>query len=238
MSTERRDLRVAIATDAQVVQWQAVCISALAAVEGVKVVRWVVSPAEDAGRSLSSGGRSMRRADPVPDALTRLTPQIVSASTEHVDVLLDLSTAGVGVASIDATETWRFRYGRGQLDDVARAALIAYVETPGRSRVVLRREPGSARIIREGLLSWWRGDPRSTACCWTRPHGLPWWRWVRTDPAVPKHVPRQGEPGALPGPQPPEALVDANGRGAAVLRPKGRSHRTARPGGAGDTPAP
>ncbi|HEX7472388.1 MAG TPA: hypothetical protein VF323_04845 [Candidatus Limnocylindrales bacterium] len=152
---------MAVATDRTVLRWQAHCIEALAAVPGVAIERWV----RNAAAQGASGGRSGARGTiEVPDALRRLSP-VDGGSPEPaapvpegaVDVLLDLSGAGLASPVDWATETWHFGYGDTLARDPEQAARVDFIRHPGRSRVALIAEPGG-RIVRDGLLSWWRGE--------------------------------------------------------------------------------
>ena len=96
----------------------------------------------------------LRELDP-DDALDPTTSD--TPATGRVDVLLDLSADGVASPVPWASEVWRFRYGEGRSTDPVRALLVDYIRHPGRSRVFLVAEPGE-RIVREGWLSWWRGE--------------------------------------------------------------------------------
>jgi hypothetical protein len=156
-------LRVAIATDRSVLRWQARCIEALAAVPGVMIAGWV----RDSSASGSGGpipGSGALAPVEAPEALRRL-PTVDGASPgSHgpappgaVDVLLDLSSAGLPSPADWASEVWHYGYGDALGRDPQRAAVIDFVRHPGRTRVALIAEPG-ARIVREGLLSWWRGE--------------------------------------------------------------------------------
>ena len=159
-------LLVAVATDAPVVQWQARCIEALAGVPGVTLRRWIqVAPAQP--KTVGNGGGGMgslaRAVVPTPGVLLELDPEdgvdpvsAEAAAGGEVDVLLDLSAGGASPVTW-ATETWRFRYGPGRSMDPVRALLVDYIRHPGRSRVFLVAEPGE-RVVREGWLSWWRGE--------------------------------------------------------------------------------
>jgi hypothetical protein len=161
--TTPREIRVAVATEFPLVHWQARCIEALADVNGVVLERWIqVSPGRKRGRARSGSGAL--KVVVVPDVLSGLdvdgSPPGAGewrAIDGVVDILLDLSTRGVAQPVSWATEVWRFRYGEGLSADPRLAALVDYVRTPGRTRVALVSEP-SGEIIREGRLSWWRGE--------------------------------------------------------------------------------
>ena len=222
MSILRSELRVAIATDTPIVRWQARCVEALAVVPGVALERWVQLPERPS--RLKSGSRSRAlapvsvpvelvalAADPVRPAESTLPP----AGDPPVDVLLDLSTVGVKLPVPWATEVWRFRYGEALLQDVTRAALLAYVRSPGRTRVALVREPDGS-IIREGLLSWWRAeqvdrlllDPAGWPAAAAR---------ERTDPSREPDAP--ASIGADQSGPPVELRNDRRGRGETVPMP-------------------
>ena len=161
-SASEGTLRVAVATEFPLVHWQARCVEALAAVPGVALEHWLrVTPGRQ--RALGSGARALRVV-PIPEPLRHLGPDEAfpreSAQTEpdgEVDILLDLTGRGVVMPVPWAGEIWRFRYGDALSSDPARQALVDYVRTPGRTRVALISEPGGA-IVREGWLSWWRGE--------------------------------------------------------------------------------
>jgi hypothetical protein len=161
--TAPREIRFAVATEFPLVHWQARCIEALADVNGVVLERWIqVSPSRPRGRARSGSGAL--KVVIVPDVLSGLdldgSPSGSSdprATDGEVDILLDLSSRGVAQPVHWATEVWRFRYGEGLSVDPRLAALVDYVRTPGRTRVALVSEP-SGEIIREGRLSWWRGE--------------------------------------------------------------------------------
>lgn len=161
--TASREIRFAIATEFPLVHWQARCIEALADVDGVVLERWVqVSPGRPRGRRGSGSGAL--EVVVVPDALSSLgrdgsppQPPEQPAVEGMVDILLDLSSRGVDAPVDWATEVWRFRYGEGLSADPTRAVLVDYVRAPGRTRVALVTEP-SGEIVREGRLSWWRGE--------------------------------------------------------------------------------
>jgi hypothetical protein len=156
------DLRVAVATEVPLVRWQARCIESLAEVPGVTVERWVqVSPGRLHGGARSGSGAVA--IVPIPSVLRQLGPDAApqlsaqSALNGKVDILLDLTGRGVALPVPWASEVWRFRYGEAMSADPARAALIDFVRTPGRTRVALVVEP-SREVVREGWLSWWRGE--------------------------------------------------------------------------------
>ena len=156
------DLRVAVATEFPLVRWQARCIESLAEVPGVTVERWVqVSPGRLHGGARSGSGAVA--IVPIPSVLRQLGPDAApqlsaqSALNGKVDILLDLTGRGVALPVPWASEVWRFRYGEAMSADPARAALIDFVRTPGRTRVALVVEP-SREVVREGWLSWWRGE--------------------------------------------------------------------------------
>ncbi len=158
-----RSLRFAVATDIPLARWQALCIEGLADVAGVTLERWVRVQSK-AGPGAGSGGTAAMTAAPVPDVLRDLSPEngahgagAPATSGRQVDVLLDLSARGIPLPDTRATEVWRFRYGTAWSEDPARAALLDYIRNPGRTQVTLVAEPGD-RIIREGRLSWWRGE--------------------------------------------------------------------------------
>jgi hypothetical protein len=164
----RPDLRVAVATDVPIVHWQARCIEALADVPGVSLLRWIqVAPAQMpavGGRRAGSTGAAAMAAVPTPAVLRELDPEdgldptyAAAETSSRVDVLLDLSTGGVASSVPWATDVWRFRYGEGRSTDPVRALLLDYIRHPGRSRVFLIAQPGE-RVVREGWLSWWRGE--------------------------------------------------------------------------------
>jgi hypothetical protein len=76
-----------------------------------------------------------------------------------VDVLLDLTAAGVGEPGW-AAETWRFGYGPTHDRRAAGSALLSYVRGSRGTAVALVRE-GDGALLREGVLqtsSWWRGE--------------------------------------------------------------------------------
>ena len=164
-------LRIAVATDRPLAQWQARCVEALAAVPGVAIEDWlerpVVRPTDGDGRD--SGARSTV---PVPEPLRALRPSARSSTAEPidtapaapdapVDILLDLTSDGIALPVTWATEVWHFAYGRTLGRDPDRAALVGYVRSPGVIRVALVSEP-SGTIVREGWLqavSWWTGRP-------------------------------------------------------------------------------
>jgi hypothetical protein len=164
----RSVLRVAVATDVPIVHWQARCIEALADVPGVALACWMqVAPRETpaiGGRGVGETGAAAIAVVPTPAALRELDPEggvdpasADEAASSRVDVLLDLSAAGVASPVARATEVWRFRYGEARSIDPVRTLLLDYIRHPGRSRVFLMAEPGG-RIVREGWLSWWRGE--------------------------------------------------------------------------------
>lgn len=159
----RSTLRVAVATEVPLVRWQALCIEALSDVAGVSFERWFhVAP--ERGRRTGGGGADALAVVETPDALSDLAPgdgidgvSADSAFKGEVDILLDLSGRGVPSPVAWATEVWRFRYGEARSTDPVRAALLDYIRNPGRTRVFLLAQPGD-RVIREGWLSWWRGE--------------------------------------------------------------------------------
>jgi hypothetical protein len=164
----RSVLRVAVATDVPIVEWQARCIEALAGVPGVSLRRWIrVAPSQTpaiGGRGAGGTGAAAIAVVPMPAVLREVEPEDGLAATSadaaasgRVDVLLDLSSGGVASPVPWATDVWRFRYGEGRSTDPVRALLLDYIRHPGRSRVVLIAEPGE-RVVREGWLSWWRGE--------------------------------------------------------------------------------
>jgi hypothetical protein len=164
----RSALRVAVATDVPIVEWQARCIEALAGVPGVSLERWIqVAPAQPAAIGGGGTGASASAVVPTPAVLRELDPgngadPLSTAAADAgangaVDVLLDLSAGGGAFPVPWASEVWRFRYGDGRSTDPVRALLLDYIRHPGRSRVFLIAEPGG-RIVREGWLSWWRGE--------------------------------------------------------------------------------
>lgn len=164
----RSALRVAVATDVPLVQWQARCIEALAAVPGVSLERWIQvapaqSPAVGGGGAGGTGVASMAVV-PTPSVLRELDREdgldptsADAAAGGEVDVVLDLSAGGVASPVTWATEVWGFRYGEARSTDPVRALLLDYIRHPGRSRVFLVAEPGE-RVVRDGWLSWWRGE--------------------------------------------------------------------------------
>ena len=156
-------LRVAVATDASVLRWQARCIEALAAVPGVSIERWVRPPSTpDVTPAVGSGALGPVDA---PEALRGVAtddgrsagPAAGPGPAGAVDVLLDLTSAGLPSAADGAPEVWHYGYGDTFVRDPRRAAVIDFIRHPGRTRVALIAEPG-ARIVRDGLLSWWRGE--------------------------------------------------------------------------------
>jgi hypothetical protein len=159
-------LLVAVATDGAIVEWQARCIEALAAVPGVRFERWVRRPA---GHDQPPTGKDSGALTPtaIPDALTTIEPEDdpadppSSGHERHLDVLLDLTADGIAAPVAWASEVWRYGYGPTLSRDPARTALIDYVRGPGTTMVALVSEPSGA-IIREGRLqtvSWWTGRP-------------------------------------------------------------------------------
>src|SRR6478735_5623685 len=162
----RRSLHVAVATDRPFVRWQARCVEAIAAVPGVVIDRWLQASAvrrDDSGR-LDAGALMT---EDVPDILLALQERHAASAgvgasvpDQAVDILLDLTTDGI-TPSTPATEIWHYAYGRDLGRDPARAALIAYLRSPGVVRVALVSDPSGA-IVREGWLqavSWWTGKP-------------------------------------------------------------------------------
>ena len=152
-SGPRAGLRFAVATESSPAFWQARCVETLAAVPGVVIDRWIRVPARPAGGGTASGSRALAVVD-APEPL-RILEADDPGGASGVDVLLDLSTGGAPPASW-AAEVWRFRYGSRASDVAARAALVDYVMTPGRSRVAL--VGGDGAVLREGGLQWWRGE--------------------------------------------------------------------------------
>jgi hypothetical protein len=161
-------LRVAIASDRPLPQWQARCVESVAVVPGVTVVAWLEHARE---RAAGDGRRDAgaRTTVPAPDVLQALRPASATAADgpsddppqTSVDVLLDLTSDGVATPVPWATEVWHFAYGKDLARDPDRAALIGYVRSPGVIRVALVSEPTGA-IVREGWLqavSWWTGNP-------------------------------------------------------------------------------
>ena len=164
----RSVLRVGVATDVTIVEWQARCIEALAGVPSVSLRRWIqAAPAQSrpiGSRGAGGTGVAAIAVVPPPAVLRELDPEDGlgptskdTAASGRVDVLLDLSAGGVATPVPWATEVWRFRYGEGLSTDPVRALLLDYIQHPGRSRVVLIAGPGE-RVVREGWLSWWRGE--------------------------------------------------------------------------------
>ena len=183
-------LRVAVATDRQVVRWQARCVEALAAVPGVTLERWI--------QTSSAGRRRRAGADagaldpvPVPDVLCVLSTDdaatsnpTIAASSRRVDILLDLTSQGLASSMPGAAEVWRYGYGPALSRDPDRAALIEYVRGSGVTRVGLVSE-STGIIIREGWLqtvSWWTGAPLGRLLLdpvdWPATSAM-----IRTDPA-------------------------------------------------------
>lgn len=146
------ELLVAIATDGPILAWHSRTIAALAAVPTVRIVRWDrVVPGHASARGVAAAGA--RGVVPVPEVLRA----IGSVARVAVDVMLDLTTAGVGGLDDDTVETWYFGYGAAGSRDPVWTALLDYIRSPGTSRVALISEPGS-RILREGLLTWMRSE--------------------------------------------------------------------------------
>jgi hypothetical protein len=159
--TPPRLLRVAIATDDPLVGWQLRCAEALAEVEGLVLTHWMHTPRSVRRGSRAEDGPALARVA-VPDLLraieapSGLGSEGRDTQDDVIDVLVDLTAGGVPTGH-RAAETWRFRYGEEGLSDPVRAVLIDYLRTPGRSRVALVQEPGG-EPLREGRLSWWRGE--------------------------------------------------------------------------------
>ena len=156
-------LRIAVCTDETVLRWQARCIDELAAVPGVTIGGWIQNRPRP-GQDTIAPGPGPLDADEVPEALRRSDHEAGGPSGPggwttggDIDVLLDLSAAGPGGAAQQIPETWHFGYGDTLGRDPVRAARTDFVRHPGRSRVALVAEPGG-RILRQGLLSWLRGE--------------------------------------------------------------------------------
>jgi hypothetical protein len=154
-------LRVAVATEVPLVRWQARCIEALALVPGVTIERWIQAvPGQRRGAGEGPGALGIV---PIPDPIRDLVPDaeprlsVLDGADGTADILLDLTGNGVARPDQWAAETWRFRYGERLSADPDRTALVDYVQRPGRTRVALVAEPGGG-IVREGWLSWWRGE--------------------------------------------------------------------------------
>ncbi len=154
-------LRFAIATDGPFTLWQARCIESLAMVPGVTLAQWFPEPAMmTKNRSATAAALAVVPAPEDLLAIDARRSKPASASAEPIaraDVLLDLTRDGARGAPDQATEVWHFAYGSSLSRDPVRSALIDYIRTPGRSYVALVGEPGT-RILREGWLSWWRGE--------------------------------------------------------------------------------
>ncbi len=145
---------VTVATCDPIRSWQAECIKALAAVDGVRIAGWI-RVSTDVGL-VATGPRS---AAAVPAVLVAADRE---ASDGSLGLLLDL-TGGALDGHLDAsaaTRRWRFGYGRSLDADPARTAISDYVEGVKGTRLALVEEP-AGRILREGWLqtmSWWRGE--------------------------------------------------------------------------------
>lgn len=154
MTTGR--FRLAIATDRPMPAWQARCIESLVSVPGVTIDRWIERSlvASDEGRTDAGARATVSPPDALPEPAEW-------SQADEIDLLLDLTAAGVSLAAPWAVESWHFAYGRDLGRDPDRAALVGYVRSPGTIRVALVSEPTGA-IIREGRLqtvSWWTGRP-------------------------------------------------------------------------------
>ncbi|HEY7969235.1 MAG TPA: hypothetical protein VID95_04515, partial [Candidatus Limnocylindrales bacterium] len=158
-------LTVGVATLDPILSWQARCIELVAAVPGVTIRSWLRSAptAADPGTE-PTGPRSTAE---IPAALHGV-PAIArpaaasddaAGEAASVDILLDLTAAGVGEPGW-ATEVWRFGYGPGHDRRAAGSALLSYVRGSRGTPVALVRE-GDGGLLRAGVLqtsSWWRGE--------------------------------------------------------------------------------
>jgi hypothetical protein len=121
-------------------------------------------------RRLGTGPQERRPASRAPDDLQSWAPGAPDlgqsgrghsevASSNTVDLLLDLTAPGIGLQSW-AGEVWRFGFGPTLTREAARAAIVDYVRGAGMTRAALVRE-GDGELIREGWLrtiTWWRGE--------------------------------------------------------------------------------
>ena len=162
-----RCLRIAIATDRPLAQWQARCVESVGAVPGVEIEGWLERRAVRPGGVIRDTGA--RTTVAVPDLLRslRTTADIAATGPSDVappipvEVLLDLTSEGVAMPVPWAAEVWHFAYGEALGRDPDRAALVGYIRSPGIIRVALVSEP-SGTIVHEGWLqavSWWNGKP-------------------------------------------------------------------------------
>ncbi|MEA2577918.1 MAG: hypothetical protein QOD78_1506, partial [Chloroflexota bacterium] len=72
----RSGLRVAVATDVPIVEWQARCIEALTGVPGVSLRRWIqVAPAQAAAIGGGGTGAAATAVVPTPVVLRELDPE-------------------------------------------------------------------------------------------------------------------------------------------------------------------
>jgi hypothetical protein len=147
-------LAVAIVTNGPILTWQSAVIAALQRVPGVSIVRWDRQPPGPSVGSTSPSASSARSMTVVtiPDVLVavRDSPAI------EVDLALDLRSGQVSDPIDHATEAWHFAYGDGVSRDPGRTAQLDYIRDRP-TRVSLVAEPGG-RILRDGLLTWQRGQ--------------------------------------------------------------------------------
>ena len=148
----RAVLRIGVATDGGIAAWQARCIESLGGVPGVHLDRWIRL---SASAGLAASG--MPSAEQVQRLRLPAAMPPGPGPDGPLDVLLDLTRDGLASPLESATEVWHFAYMGRRIRDPMRAALLDYIRTPGRSTVALVAEPGG-RILRDGMLSWVRGE--------------------------------------------------------------------------------